>query len=266
MDITGILLLASQISATIGTLVLAGLTYYSIKNSESQLKYIREQTKILKHDKFPLLKVIKKKYKKNSINLKIKNVGEKSAFKIGVETKFLLAQAHLVEDKKSISFSFDPTKISDIINGNPIIRSNGYIVWNSKRKTIFIPPKELENLSFIPKFAAIYINKNDTLIGRTIGRYFDLDELIKITKSNKKRFIEIEINLIYQDYTGDLKERVPLFRYVFDIEKDKTLEDCFKRKWVGSLTPVGANESETRLDGMFSFLYEGISDPKKDIK
>ncbi|GAG75601.1 unnamed protein product, partial [marine sediment metagenome] len=70
---------------------------------------------------------------------------------------------------------------------------------------------------------------------------------------------------VYQNYTGDIKERVPVFRYIFDVEKDKTIENCFKRKWGGSLTAVGPNESEIRMEGLFSFMYDGLNDPRKEV-
>lgn len=265
MATTDILLLLSQILVAVGTITLAIFTYLSIKNSESQLKYLREQTKILKNDKFPLLKIFEKKYKENLITLKIKNIGEKSAFKIGLETNFLLAQHYISDDKKSISFGFDSGQIFDITNGNPKIKSNGYVVWNNKRKTISLPPAESEILSFTPKFGVLYGTEADLFKFKTFGRSFDLNELTKIIKGNGKKLLEIEMNLVYQDYAGDLKERVPLFRYIFDVDKDKTFEDCFKRKWEGNLTAIGPNETEIRMDGEFSFLYNTLRDPKKDV-
>ena len=116
-----------------------------------------------------------------------------------------------------------------------------------------------------PKFGAIYHSLNNLFSGKTFGRYFDLSELIKIIKKNNKRFFELEMNLVYQDYTGDLKERVPLFRYIFDVEKHKSIEDCFKNKMTGSLTAIGSNDSEKRIEGEFSFLYDGLEDPKMDF-
>ncbi len=49
------------------------------------------------------------------------------------------------------------------------------------------------------------------------------------------------------------------------MEKDKTFEDCFKKKFEGNLTAIGPSESEIRMEGEFSFMYDSLSDPKKDI-
>lgn len=257
-----ILLLLSQIGTAIGTIVLAIITYVSVRNSRDQLKFLREQTKIMRHDKYPLLKIINLKCKSNLITLNLKNIGEKNAFKIGVESRFLLARDY--SSKEGISFGFDPTVLQDINNNNPLIKSNGYVVWNNKRETFFISPKESETLPFLPKFGVLYGDERDMFKIKVFGRSFDLNELINIVRYNKKRFIEIELNLVYQDYMGELKERIPVFRYIFDIEKDKTLEDCFKRKWSGNLTPVGPKESEIRMNGEFSWMYDHITDSKEE--
>lgn len=255
-------IIISQIGVAIGTLILAKITYESIKNSKKQLEYLRKQTQILKNDKFPLLKVVQCKIKSNLFKIKLKNVGKKEAFKIGLEAKFRLAHPNLSEDKKFIDFSYDPQELIDEKNKS-IIRSNGYISYNKEMQITQVFPGEEDELLFEPKFGLWYLEDNQIRFGSTVGRIIELNELIDILNKNEKRFIEIEINLVYQDYSGNQKERTRLFSYVFDIKTDKNFEDYSKFKRRGNLTSIGHGEEEIRTEGAFSHIYDSVTDPRK---
>ena len=267
MNLPDILLIGSQIATAIGTLVLAGVTYKTIKQSSEQLKLLREQTRRLRHDKPALLKVIRWKAEKDTIKVDLENIGEQRIFQIGLETQFSLAMPYFEKKNKQnfISFGFDPSRLIDNFeNSSREVKGNGFINWGKDKKMIILSPKEIIYLEFIPKFNLYYHEEGKFVLG-TAGRSLPLKDLIEVMKKNNKRFFGIECSIIFKNYLEEVQAPIELFNFVFDIEKDKTFEDCIKKAFKAQYHALSSNELETILDGMDSQMYRGIKNPGKEL-
>jgi hypothetical protein len=265
MTIENNLLIGSQIATAIGTLILAGVTYKTVRQSKEQLKLLKEQTRRLKHDKPLLLKLIRYKVEKNHIKLDLENIGEQSIFQIGLETRFTLAVPHVEKRGKQnfISFSFDPSQLIDDFDGKKRkIFDNGFVNWNTNKNRIVLRPKEIISLEFVPKFNFFYYKEGKFMLG-TNGRSLTFDQLIEIMKKNNKRFFGIECSIVFKNYLDEFQEPIELFNFVFDIENHKTIEDCVNQKFKAQYHALSSQEIETILDGIDTRMYNGMTNPRK---
>lgn len=266
MTISNYLLIGSQIATAVGTLVLAGVTYKTIKQSNAQLKLLREQTRRLKHDKPILLKLINWDIKENEIEVRLENIGEQAIFQVGLETRFTLAKPHFEKKGKQdfISFSYDPSLLVDNFEGTKRqIMDNGFVNWNKEKFKIIIRPKEIVSLKFTPKFNFFY-HKEDKFYLGTSSRSLDFKELVRIMKENKKRFFGIETKIVFKNYLEEVQNPLELFNFVLDIEKNKNIEDCINQGFKAQYHALSSQEIETILDGIDTRIYRNVKSYKED--
>lgn len=109
MDTSEILAIASVLSA-IGTLTLAYFTYRTIKASEAQLTFLKEQTKLFTKQQEPLIIIQDRKFKGNTIELLLKNCSSGIAYEVAVETRYYITKQELDDESKRLLMTTPPEK------------------------------------------------------------------------------------------------------------------------------------------------------------
>lgn len=72
----------ANIGVSIGTISLAFLTLLSVKSSNRQMIFLKNQQKLMKNQQNPFLQVSEVSFLKNTISFKIKNVGSDNAYEV----------------------------------------------------------------------------------------------------------------------------------------------------------------------------------------
>lgn len=246
----------ATILTALATIVLAIITYNSQVLNKKQLL-------ILKNQQSPLLSVGDFSISNNEITLKIKNIGSTPAIKVGLYTHFLFQKFD--SDKNNYYIDIDQI----VTHNNETIYSNGAVnFWKTPSDvTKYIASNEEKFIIFEPKFF-VNFNKDydNNLLFESSGQTISLTELINIAKNNNKNYINIRLQLWYKDTGDNMQDEIGLQGMIFDINKDKTLEDSAREVRFDAISTITQNELESITKVTSEKMYRHVVSAKKYIK
>lgn len=169
------------------------------------------------------------------------------ALKTSPESKYnllnLFNEGKLKDWYHNLIFNYNPAQLVDIdgSKGNKIL-DNGYVTFpEGKYSNLVIKPNEDElELACEPKYCVCYFETEKLASsksyiyylaskGKSVSRYFNFDELIKIMEKNKICFVNLIFKLVYKNQYEEMLESVSLKNFVFSIKEHRNLEDAFKQ-------------------------------------
>jgi len=216
------ILISDWLSAAVafGTISLALVTYMAWGQAKEQLKVMRRQLILSQREKDPLLQVVEKKYIKDSIQLKIKNIGAGNACQIAILTSFcfLKNNENIAEGQRTwlnwegvSTITMDGKKYTSTPGA-------GYISFGASPK--IIKPGEMKEVMINPKFMF--------KTGNSLNfQAMDWPGLKEYMENNEIEAVNLFMVVIYKNIMEEIKDYAPVGDFIFELKKHDSLEKAF---------------------------------------
>lgn len=212
-----------SILGSIATFIVAIITLYNVLHLRRQLRLMEKQVVLQRSEVYPFLDVEDKKVNGNEVELRLKNKGRGPAFRIGLKTLFSpLKIAESKWDFVDELYEYESGKVKRVYPENCVV-----LLKTQHRQESRLHPQEEDiftgQISFIYRYS-----KKAKLFSPYRHRSFEDIEKLFIT--NNLRFVAVVLVLVYQDITESITEQEPLYFFVIDFQKHKSIDEAIKDK------------------------------------
>ena len=242
-----------SILGSIATFIVAIITLYNVWHLRRQLRLMEKQVVLRRSEVYPFIEVENKKVNGNEVELKLTNKGKGPAFRIGLKTHFVPLK---IEESKWVFlgevYEYEDEKVKQIYPTDCVV-----FLKNRKEGSRLHPQEED---IFTGKTAFIYSYSKK-------GRWFpyrwrSFEDLRKLVKMNKLRFVAVGLALVYQDITESITEQEPLYFIVVDFLKHKSIEEAIK-----DTIPVPPHTVSMQKLGLIDWVtYKGVKSERTFVE
>jgi hypothetical protein len=208
-----------SILGPIATFVVAIITLFSILTIRRQLRLMEKQVVLQRSEVYPFLNVEEKRVDGNKVELKLKNKGKGPAIRVGLAVSFW--------PLKLIESNWEPVEdLSEFENGKAkrIYPTVCIVFLKDPQGLTTLHPLEESVFAGEVLFAYNYSKKE-----KDFPRVACLVEgLRKLFVANNRRFLLVGLRLVYRDISESVTESEPLYLFVIDFQKHKSVEEAIK--------------------------------------
>jgi len=221
-----IIILLASLFTSITSLILAIVAIINLKVVRNHSKIIEKQLLILRNEKIPFLEIKKIDYDNNKINIKLKNKSENPALDIRSSTHFVPLKPSKGQQMWDFIFKLKDNKPGRLGKDCWSIRAMTPLKDNKKRWQL--NPKDEGDFSTNVNFFVSFNKPRDRFVPKMdeeYGQILFFEEMVELLKYNKVRYCSINLMIKYSDINNEYNQVEPVFDYIMDLTKHKTLKD-----------------------------------------
>jgi len=241
----------ASILVAIATFTLAYFTWSTLKQTRKEYAVTRKQLLLLQHEKDPKLLLASYSFKGDSLNIKVKNIGDGEAYSLAVVTNFYLSQIDIREYRTDSAGKRIPYGVYVLAN-KPLKttlegkltslfpRKCANFVSKNKKESIVLYPYETiqENLDLN------FLLEEDKQSGHIAKNFSELKDILRENKTNA---VWLHFSIEYKNNLEDIVDYINLAEFVFDINAHKNLEEACAAGIRLEYRQLGQKEIETEI-------------------
>jgi hypothetical protein len=255
--------IVSNFLVGIGTLVLAVIAWWGLRQASNQQHILSKQLDIQQTQLRPNIQVKSFNFKKNALSVEIENVSTVAAYRVGVSTRFYLVYPlffdspesnqplsrsrveQMIAKKKQLYAKYQlvhPKKGPKLIyEGNIVIPDEAVTFAGNDLPGAIILSRETRNITVEPRF-----NVSTGLITGLTGKAFDFAELTRFLLQHDVQWVAVSFALIFKDVTEEIIGSEWITKFAFDIKGRTSLANAHTHGSPIYFLPLSAAEIQTK--------------------
>jgi len=250
-----------NILLAIGTLALAIVAFYSLRQNQKQIQVLSRQVNVQKSLLVPYLQVKQLDIQGNRVSIETENVSDTTAHWFGLATEFylvyprysadpkgdeLLSPSHLeqlIEEGKTVWVEFlllSSSKAPRFTYEGKLVLPEGVVTYPESGFTATVFAAHTSTKVEIEPLFCVHTEKKT--LGSGFGKAFRFPEFREFLLQNEVGYVAVNLSLVYKDVTETPIGHESVAKFVVNAKEHKTIQESWQSKHSFHFLPLSIGE------------------------